>query len=149
MKAKDIMTNNLIVVDKDSDIFEVANIMKKNDIGFLPVSDKNKIIGVITDRDIVVKVVANKDTKITNYISKDIITCNCDDSIDTILNKLKENKIKRILVIDNKKVLGVISLSDILNTNYNDEDKIISIQSIWSITANEQSRDLEIDEFYL
>ena len=149
MKAKDIMTNNLIVVGKDSDIFDVANIMKKNDIGFLPVNDKNKIIGVITDRDIVVKVVANKDTKITNYISKDIITCNCDDSIDTILNKLKENKIKRILVIDNKKVLGVVSLSDILNTNYNDEDKIISIQSIWSITANDQSSDLEIDEFYL
>lgn len=149
MKAKDIMTSNLIVVDKDSDIFEVANIMKKNDIGFLPVNNKNKIIGVITDRDIVVKAVANRDTKITNYISKDIITCNYDDSIDTILNKLKENKIKRILVTDEKKVLGVISLSDILNTNYNDEDKIISIQSIWSITANEQSRDLEIDEFYL
>lgn len=149
MRAKDVMTSSLIVVDKNADIFEVANIMKKNDIGFVPVSDNNKIIGVITDRDIVVKVLANKDTKITNYISKDIIMCNIDDSIDDILLKMRENKIKRMLVVDDKKVMGIISLSDILNTNYNNEDKIVSIQTIWSITSNDQTRSLEIDEFYL
>lgn len=149
MQAKDIMTSSLIVVDKNSDVFEIAKIMKEEDIGFLPVSDNKKIIGVITDRDIVVKVLANNDTKIENYISKDIITCNINDSIDDILLKMKENKIKRILVIDDKKVVGVISISDILNTNYNNTDKIISIQSIWSISSNDQSRDLEVDEFYL
>lgn len=149
MQAKDIMTSSLIVVNKDSNVFEIAKIMKEEDIGFLSVSDNKKIVGVITDRDIVVKALANNDTKIENYISKDIITCNINDSIDDILLKMSENKIKRILVIDDKKVVGVISISDILNTNYNNTDKIISIQSIWSISSNDQSRDLEVDEFYL
>lgn len=149
MQAKDIMTSSLIVVNKDSNVFEIAKIMKEKDIGFIPVSDNKKIIGVITDRDIVVKVLANNDTKINNYISKDIITCNIDDYMDDILFKMSENKIKRILVIDDKKVVGVISISDILNTSYNNTDKIISIQSIWSISSNDQSRDLEVDEFYL
>lgn len=149
MQAKDIMTSSLIVVDKNSDVFEIAKIMKEKDIGFILVSDNKKIIGVITDRDIVVKVLANNDTKINNYISKDIITCNIDDYMDDILLKMSENKIKRILVIDDKKVVGIISISDILNTNYNNTDKIISIQSIWAISSNDQSRDLEVDEFYL
>lgn len=149
MQAKDIMTSSLIVVDKNTDIFEIAKIMKEKDIGFIPVSDNKKIIGVITDRDIVVKVLANNDTKINNYISKDIITCNINDSIDDILLKMKENKIKRLLAVDDKKVVGIISISDILNTNYNNTDKIISIQSIWAISSNDQSRDLEVDEFYL
>lgn len=149
MQAKDIMTSSLIVVNKDSNVFEIAKIMKEEDIGFLPVSDNKKIVGVITDRDIVVKALANNDTKIENYISKDIITCNINDSIDDILLKMKENKIKRLLAVDDKKVVGIISISDILNTNYNNNDKIISIQSIWAISSNDQSRDLEVDEFYL
>lgn len=149
MQAKDIMTTSVIVVDKEIDIFDIAKIMKENDIGFIPVSDKQKIIGVITDRDIVVKVLANKDTKIYNYITKDIITCNIDDNIDTILTIMAESKVKRLLVVDNKKMVGIISLSDILNTNYSNQDKIISIQSIWSISKNDQSHNLEIDEFYL
>lgn len=149
MKAKDIMTESLIVVDKNADIYEVANLMKENDIGFIPVSDNKKIIGVITDRDIVVKIIANKDTKINNYISKKLITCNITDSIETILFKLSKNKIKRILVEDNQKVIGIISLSDILNIDYNNYDKLISIQSIWTITTNDQSREYEVDEYYL
>lgn len=149
MQAKDIMTNSMIVVDKNTDIFNIAKIMKENDIGFVPISDRQKIIGVITDRDIVVKVLANKDTKIYNYISKNIITCNIDDNIDTILTIMAESKIKRLLVTDNKKVVGIISLSDILNIDCSNQDKIISIQSIWSISKNDQSHNLEIDEFYL
>lgn len=149
MQAKDIMTTSVIVVDKKIDIFDIAKIMKENDIGFIPVSDKQKIIGVITDRDIVIKVLANKDTKIYNYITKDIIICNVDDSIDTILTIMAESKVKRLLVVDDKKMVGIISLSDILSTNYSNQDKIISIQSIWSISKNDQSHNLEIDEFYL
>lgn len=149
MQAKDIMTNSMMIVDKNTDIFDIAKIMKENDIGFVPISDKQKIIGVITDRDIVVKVLANKDTKIYNYISKDIITCNIDDNINTILTIMAESKVKRLLVVDDKKVAGIISLSDILNINCSNQDKIISIQSIWSISKNDQSHNLEIDEFYL
>lgn len=149
MQAKDIMTSSMIVVDKNRDIFDIAKIMKENDIGFIPISDRQKIIGVITDRDIVVKVLANKDTKINNYISKDIITCNVEDNIDTILTIMAKNKVKRLLVVDDKKVVGIISLSDILNINCSNQDKIISIQSIWSISKNDQSHNLEIDEFYL
>lgn len=149
MQAKDIMTSSITVVNKDNDIFDIAQIMKENDIGFVPVSDKQKIIGIITDRDIVVKALANKDTKIYNYITKDIVTCNINDSIDMILTTMAENKVKRLLVVDDKKVVGIISLSDILNINYNNQNKLKSIECIWSINSNTQATKLEIDEFYL
>lgn len=149
MQAKDIMTSSITVVNKDNDIFDIAQIMKENDIGFVPVSDKQKIIGIITDRDIVVKALANKDTKIYNYITKDIVTCNINDSIDMILTTMAENKVKRLLVVDDKKVVGIISLSDILNINYNNQNKLKSIECIWSINSNTLATKLEIDEFYL
>lgn len=149
MQAKDIMTSSITVVNKDNDIFDIAQIMKENDIGFVPVSDKQKIIGIITDRDIVVKALANKDTKIYNYITKDIVTCNINDSIDMILTTMAENKVKRLLVVDDKKIVGIISLSDILNINYNNQNKLKSIECIWSINSNTQATKLEIDEFYL
>lgn len=149
MQAKDIMTSSITVVNKENDIFDIAQIMKENDIGFVPVCDKQKIIGIITDRDIVVKALANKDTKIYNYITKDIVTCNINDSIDMILTTMAENKVKRLLVVDDKKVVGIISLSDILNINYNNQNKLKSIECIWSINSNTQATKLEIDEFYL
>lgn len=150
MKAKSLMTKSLIVAKENNDIYTVSNIMKENDIGFLPIADNNnKIIGVITDRDIIVKIIANKDTKIKNYITKNIIYCNINDTIDNILSLLTKYKIKRLLVEDSMKLVGIISISDILNTEHNDKDKLSIIKNIWSITKNAQKDNLEIDEFYL
>ena len=113
-----LISKNLIVVDIKSNIYEVADTMKRYDVGFVPVSDNNKIVGVLTDRDIVTKIVANKDELIESYINKPI-SIDLNDSIENALTLMSKHKIKRLLVSSNNKLVGILSISDLLNTDYN------------------------------
>ncbi len=91
----------------------------------------------------------NITNKIENYITKKIISIDVNNSIDDALNIMKQEKIKRLIVNDNKKVVGIISLSDIIN-NYNNDKKIIStIKDIYIIKNNQSQMDIEINDFYL
>ena len=79
MNIKDIMSSNLITCDKDATLNDVSIKMKNYDIGFIPISDEKKIIGVITDRDIVVNALANNESenaKVIDYINKNIFFLN-------------------------------------------------------------------------
>lgn len=150
MKAKDIMSKNLIVVKENTCICEVAKLMKEKDIGFIPISSENKITGVITDRDIVCNALANKcdiNKEIKEYMTKKVISVNINDNISKILNVMRKNKIKRVLVTNNDKIVGIVSFSDILNNN---EFEILNtLKEIWSIKRNSDYYPTEIDEFYL
>lgn len=151
MKVKDIMNKNVIVANKDDKVYEVAKKMQKYNIGFIPVVDNSKLIGVITDRDIVVNCVSNNNDKneiVENYINKNIISINLDSEINEALALMTNNKIKRLIVSDNKKIVGIISLADILATNLDDEI-LNTIKCIWTIKDNEKDKDAEIDDFYL
>ena len=74
MKIKDIMNKDIISCDINSSIYEVAKKMLEYNIGFIPITSNDNIVGVLTDRDIVVKILANKDDKIKGYLSDILIT---------------------------------------------------------------------------
>lgn len=151
MKIRELMNKNIVVADKDEKVYEVARKMQKYNIGFLPVIDNSRIIGVITDRDIVINCISNNNDKnetIENYINKNIISINLDSEAIEALNLMTDNKIKRLIVTDDKKVVGIISLADILTTNL-DNEILRTIKSIWNIKDNKKSKDAKIDEFYL
>lgn len=144
------MSRNLIIMDDNTSISEVARIMKEKDIGFIPISSDNKIIGVITDRDIVVNAISNKcnlDTPVKEYATKNVISVNIDDNVSKILNVMRKNKVKRVLVTDEHKLVGIVSFSDILNNN--EFDILNTMKEIWSIKRNNDHYEPEIDEFYL
>lgn len=150
MKAQDIMSRNLIIMNDNTSISEVARIMKEKDIGFIPISSDNKIIGVITDRDIVVNAISNKcslDTPVKEYAIKNVISVNIDDNVSKILNVMRKNKVKRVLVNDEHRLVGIVSFSDILNNN--EFDILNTMKEIWSIKRNNDHYETEIDEFYL
>ena len=150
MKAQDIMSRNLIIMNDNTSISEVARIMKEKDIGFIPISNDHKIIGVITDRDIVVNAISNKcdlDTPVKEYATKNVISVNIDDNVSKILNVMRKNKVKRVLVTDEHKLVGIVSFSDILNNN--EFDILNTMKEIWSIKRNNEHYETEIDEFYL
>ena len=137
-------------MDDNTSISEVARIMKEKDIGFIPISNDNKIIGVITDRDIVVNAISNKcnlDTPVKEYATKNVISVNIDDNVSKILNVMRKNKVKRVLVNDEHKLVGIVSFSDILNNN--EFDILNTMKEIWSIKRNNDHYETEIDEFYL
>ena len=152
MKVKDLMSRNLIICSHNIGIVNLANIMKKYNIGFMPIEKDKKIIGVVTDRDIVINMISNKieyDSSIEKYINNNVISIEEDKSINECLNLMKKNKLKRLIVTNKDKIVGIISISDILNI-YDEQDKIIdTIKSIWTIQKTDDSYRTEIDEFYL
>lgn len=151
MKVKEIMNKNIIVSNKDEKVWEVAQKMKDYNIGFLPIINNSTVIGVITDRDIVTGAITNKNDKnetIENYINKNVISINLENNINDALNLMANNQVKRLIVVDNKKLVGIISLSDILTTKLNKEI-LETIKSIWKIKYNEKIKDAEIDDIYL
>lgn len=150
MRIKEVVNKNIIVGDANSSIVEISNIMKKHNIGFLPISDNKKIIGVITDRDIVINCISNNcdnSEKIGSYINRNIIHVDWNREISYALNIMSREKIKRILISNNMKLVGILSLSDIISL---DEKKVLStIKTIWEITDNKRNIEPEIDEYYL
>lgn len=145
-----IMSKDLIIGDINNTIFDIATLMKKYDIGFIPIAEKNKIKGVITDRDIVVKCLANNENNIIkDYINKKVISLPVYSSINDVLNVMKQEKVKRIIINDNKKIVGIISISDIINNANYDEDLIKTLKCIYKIKKNNDNYSTEIDEFYL
>ena len=100
----------------------------KFDIGFMIITTKNKIEGIITDRDIVIEMISNYDHKVKDYIHKIVQTIDQEKSVEDALQTMKDKKIKRLLVTNKSKVVGVISIADILNKtneteNFNTELK--------------------------
>lgn len=149
---KNIMTKNIIVGKKDDNIQAIADIMLKYDIGFLPIADGNKIIGVITDRDIVVRCLANNEettSVINKYTTDNIFTIDVDEEVEEALYLMGEEKIKRLLVKDENKIVGILSLSDIVNNFDNQQLIIKTIQKIWEIDKNVDELIPKVNEFIL
>lgn len=124
MKVKDCMCGEVCCVKPDTKIYEVAKVMEQNHVGCVPVcDDKNCIVGIITDRDIILRGIAcDKDVKNTNasdIMTCNVCTCNQNDDISDAERKMATNQIRRIPVVDNNKVIGMLTFGDL--THYYQE----------------------------
>ena len=124
MRVKDCMCGEVCWVKPDTKIYEIAKIMEQNHIGCVPVcDDQNCIVGIITDRDIILRGIAcDKDVKSTNasdIMTCNVCTCNQNDDIYDAERKMATNQIRRIPVVDNNKVIGMLTLGDLCH--YNEE----------------------------
>ena len=152
MKVKDIMTKNPIKIDKKTKMSEASLIMKNNDIGFLIVMDGTDMIGVITDRDITIRYVANNGNEkcVLDYMTKDVIKIEEEATIDEMLEMMSENRIKRIVVINNEnKIVGVVSFENIVK-NIKEKNKVITLLlSVLETNKHEFAFTTLVDEFKL
>ncbi|MBD3263773.1 MAG: CBS domain-containing protein [Candidatus Omnitrophica bacterium] len=118
MIVKEFMTKDIEVISPDSTVKDAAGKMKSLNVGMLPVCDGEKLKGVITDRDIVVKAIAEgKDpnaTEVQNIISEDMRICFDDEGVEEAAKRMKTKQIRRLPVLSrNKRLVGVVSLGDI------------------------------------
>lgn len=119
MLCKDLMKSEIVKAYKHSSILECAKLMKTHNIGFLPIvyKDTDFIIGVITDRDLVVRGIAKEKSinePIFTICTSDFVSCFEDDDVSFAISKMADHQIKRILVTNKQKQLsGIISLKDI------------------------------------
>jgi len=123
MLAKEIMSKKVITISKDKTVHDAARLMKRHDIGALPVVEDEKLIGIITESDIFKKIVAKNllPSKITvkSFMTKKVVTAPPDIKVHEIDGLLFTNNIRRILIVDDKrKVIGIVSASDLIRQAY-------------------------------
>ena len=118
-KARDIMTGGAEFIGLDATIADAAQKMATNDIGVLPIcNDEGRLQGMLTDRDIVVKVIAagmDPSSTLVEQVAQgtEVVTIGADDSVDEALRTMKDHKVRRLPVIDGHKVIGIVSQGDI------------------------------------
>ena len=144
------MSKNIIYGNIDDSFKDISKLMKKHNIGFIPIKDDNNYVGVITDRDICLAISSIKSTSdpIKDYITNNIISIDVKSNIDDALDKMGKYKIKRLLVKEKDNIVGILSLSDILEFS-NDDNLIYTFKTIFYIHDNDHLDTAEIDEFYL
>jgi CBS domain-containing protein len=144
--AKDIMTKNVITINKDASIDELSNILINNKISGVPVVDEEgKVIGIVTEADIIVKdtdlhfpryfklldsiiyleslnkfknnLKKHLATKVNEIMSSKVISCSPETPVDEVANLMVDNKVNRIPVLsEDKKILGIITRADIVKS---------------------------------
>jgi CBS domain-containing protein len=118
MQLKEIVTNPVETVGPESSLLDAAKTMLARDLGWLPVQEEGKVIGVITDRDITIRGVAAgldaKKTKVQDVMTRQVFSCSSDGTVEDACTLMEEEQVRRLVVVDdNDELVGIVSLADI------------------------------------
>jgi len=120
MKISEVMNRSALIINANETLKKAAQIMASVDIGFLPVEDEDRLVGMITDRDIVTRCVAQgKDgtSRVRDAMTKDVKYCFDDDDIDDVMDNMADLQVRRLPVMSrDKRLVGVLSLADAART---------------------------------
>jgi len=117
MKVSEVMTQDILIANPDQSVQQAARMMADIDAGVLPVGENDRLVGIITDRDIAIRCVAKgkgPDAKIRDVMSVDVKYCFSDQDIDEVTRNMAEIQVRRLPVVDrDKRLVGIVSLGDI------------------------------------
>ncbi|MCB1475397.1 MAG: CBS domain-containing protein [Hyphomicrobiaceae bacterium] len=117
MKVCDAMTKDVKIVSPNHTVQDAAEIMAKIDAGVVPVGDIDKLVGMLTDRDIAIRAIARgkgPDCKVGDVMTKDVTYCYEDETIDEVSANLGSHQIRRIPVLNrDNRLVGILSLGDL------------------------------------
>ncbi len=127
-KVREVMTPEPIYVKESTNLIEAARMMRDRDIGDLIVVREGEILGMVTDRDLVIRGLAEgrdpKSTAVGDISSTDVITVEPDESVDKVIELMREKAVRRIPVVDEGKPVGILSLGDLAMKK--DKDSVLS-----------------------
>lgn len=116
MRISDIMTRDVECCTLLDNVYEVAVKMKELNVGAIPILDEEKLVGMITDRDIVIRGVAERhpgSTKVEDIMSNRLITCKPDTSVREAAKLMAEHQIRRLPVVEGNRLVGIVALGDL------------------------------------
>jgi len=119
MKVRDAMHKGVDWVGPDTPVTDLAKMMSKHDIGAIPIGENDQLIGMVTDRDIVCKGLAEDSFDVRNATARDVMTpgihcCREDDDLAKAVRHMEELKVRRLPVINkSKRMVGILSLGDV------------------------------------
>jgi len=118
MQVKDIMTPEVDLIDPEATVQVVAQKMRDDDVGAVPVAENDRLVGMVTDRDIVLRAVA-RGANMGSYTARQVMSpkilyCFDDQSPDEVLRNMSENQVRRLPVLNRaKRLVGMVSLGDV------------------------------------
>jgi CBS domain-containing protein len=118
MKVREIMTSNVECLSPESNLREIAQKMKSLDVGFIPVCENDRLVGTVTDRNIVIRAIAESrdinNTQARGVMTRDIVYAFEDEDVKDVAEKMRDKDVRRILILDkSKRLVGVVSIGDI------------------------------------
>jgi CBS domain-containing protein len=117
MKVSEIMTRDVCIARPDQKLREVAAEMERNDIGVLPVAENDRLVGMITDRDIAVRGIAHgrgPDASVRDVMSAEVKYCFEDGDLEEVAQNMADEQIRRLPVLNRqKRLVGIVSLCDL------------------------------------
>jgi CBS domain-containing protein len=133
MKIRDVMTPNPRTVSPNDTVQSVAQVMRAEDTGAVPVVENGRVLAVVTDRDIVVRVVAEGGTfsgPVREIASDDVITVSPDMSTKDAERLMGERQVRRLPVVENERLVGIVSLGDLAVKSGHDDRVGETLESI-------------------
>lgn len=128
MKISECMTRDVKMVNPEQPIREAAQFMLRSDAGSMPVSEGDRLVGMITDRDIAVRAIAEgrgPDTPVRDVMTDEILYCYDDQSVEEIAANMGDNQVRRLPVVDrDKRLVGIVSLGDISRNDQGDSAQV-------------------------
>ena len=118
MQLKDIMTRDPLILSPETSLREAAQAMRELDSGVMPVGERDRLVGMLTDRDMTVRATAEgKDpnsTAVRDVMTPDVVYCFEDEEIDDAARKMEQHQIRRLIVLNrDKRLVGIASLGDL------------------------------------
>ena len=117
MKVKDIMTKDVAYIKPDCSVIDAAKLMQQENVGSIPVCDQSGVVGMVTDRDIVLRNVVvgtdPKSTPVSNIMTTKIETVTPDTDVNRLGGIMSRNQIRRLPVVDKNHLVGIVALGDL------------------------------------
>jgi len=115
--VKDAMTSEVKTATPSQSLTDAAKLMKQEDVGSVPVVDGDRLVGVLTDRDIVVRGIADGSdpnaVQVGAIASRDVVTVRSDDDLDEALRLMAQHQVRRLPVVDDGQLVGVVATADV------------------------------------
>jgi CBS domain-containing protein len=116
-QIRDVMTSNPTTVERSTNVLEAAKVMAGEDVGPLPVTDGGRLVGIITDRDIVTRVLAEErdpqSTTVGDICSSDLVTVTPEDDLDQALRTMASAQVRRLPVVEGDRIVGIVAQADV------------------------------------
>jgi CBS domain-containing protein len=116
-QVRDVMTSNPTTCEPSATLVDAAKVIALEDVGSVPIVENGRLVGIVTDRDIIVRAVAEgrdvTSTTVKDVASKDLVTVTPDEDLDRALQLMGQRQVRRIPVVEGDQVVGIVSQADV------------------------------------
>jgi len=149
LKVEDVMVKEVITINENASVKEAAGIMNQFEIGSIIVMRSGKAVGIVTERDLLKRVIAEgmdaKKTKVKDIMSSPLIVIAPDVEMEDAMRLMFEKKIKKLVVVDQKRLVGLVSLTDIASC----QPAIIKLMKTFAASQNTPKSMKKVLDYYI